>query len=268
MGELSKHAEESREGVLQRVTELNVSRNKIGDNGIACIATALQTYTTMRTLDVSWCDISDVGAESLARALADNGSLLKLYISNNQIVNNGLACIATALQTNYTLKTITVNYKTVTDEGVVLLLSALTTNRSMENLSLDWSSSHPDSTLKEIGECVTKSTLRTLELYIHRPRSPGETPTVEQVKEWLQCVEVGGKELIQSLENIVSFKKFTQLRRIVSFKKFLVYVHKRSDNCDVSGHGYVCQALEAAAAATVNFARTKKGFRHTLFTFE
>ena len=39
MGELSKHAEASREGVLHRVTELNISFNKIGDNGIACIVT-------------------------------------------------------------------------------------------------------------------------------------------------------------------------------------------------------------------------------------
>ena len=91
MGELSKHAEASREGVLHRVTELNISFNKIGDNGIACIVTALQTNTTMRTLRVSWCDLSDVGAESLARALAVNISLQNLSISRNQIGDNGIA---------------------------------------------------------------------------------------------------------------------------------------------------------------------------------
>ena len=45
----------------------------------------------------------------------------------------------------------------------MLLSSALTTNRSMEYLELDWSCTHPDSTLKEIGECVRKSTLRILD---------------------------------------------------------------------------------------------------------
>ena len=62
-----------------------------------------------------------------------------------------------------------------------------------------WSSTHPDSTLKNIGECVSKSTLRKLHLEMNMPAS-GEAPvTEERPKEWLQCVEVGGKELIQSL---------------------------------------------------------------------
>ena len=78
MGELSKHAEASREGVLHGVTELNISVSKIGDKGIAYIATALHTNTTMRTLNVWNCHISNVGAESLARALAVNTSLQEL----------------------------------------------------------------------------------------------------------------------------------------------------------------------------------------------
>ena len=65
MGELSKHAEASREGVLHRVTELDISCNNIRNNEIASIATALQTNTTMRTLNVNGCGISGVGVESL-----------------------------------------------------------------------------------------------------------------------------------------------------------------------------------------------------------
>ena len=195
MGEISKHAEGSRESVLHGVTELNISHNKIGDNGIAYIATALQTNTTM---NVRRCDISEVGAESLARALAINRSLQEMDISRNKIINSGIAHIATALQTNNTLKTLRVGDETVTDEGAVLLSSALS---SMEYLELEWTCTHPDSTLKKIRECVRKSKLRILELHMHRSRPVGEAPTTEQVKEWLQCVEVGGQELIQSLES-------------------------------------------------------------------
>ena len=39
------------------------------------IATALETNTTMRTLDVWDCNISDVGVKSLAKALTVNRSL-------------------------------------------------------------------------------------------------------------------------------------------------------------------------------------------------
>ena len=249
MGELSKHAEASREGVLERVTELSISHNKIGDNGIACIATALQTNTTMRTLYISECDISDMGAKSLARVLAVNRSLHDLSIKNNQIGDNGIAHISTALQTNNTLSTLTVGYESVTDEGAVLLSSALTKNCSMEYLELQWSCSHPDSTLKEIGECVKKSALNTLQLCIHR-RPSGEAPNVEQVKEWLQCVEVGGKELIQSLKD-------SQLQSVYLFW------YTNSSTCDVRG---VCQELKATAEL-VNMARTKKEFSNHIIDF-
>ena len=195
MGELSKHAEASREGILHSVTELKISNNNIRDSGITHIATSLQT--------------------------------------------------------NITLKILFVGDETITDEGAVLLSSALTSNRSMEYLVLEWSSTHPDSTLKEIGECVRKSTLRTLALYILRSQPSDEAPTVEQVKEWLQCVEVGGKELIQSLED-------SQLQSVT------LYWCKRSNTCDIqiSDHEkHSHQALEATAA-TINLARIRKGFSH------
>ena len=47
MGELSKHAEACPAGALHGVTELDISKNKIGDNGMGLIATALQTNTTI-----------------------------------------------------------------------------------------------------------------------------------------------------------------------------------------------------------------------------
>ena len=246
MGELSKHAEASREGVLHRVIILNISNNKIGDNGIAHIATALQTNTTMRTLNVSRCSISKVGCESLTRALDVNRSLQTLHINTNQIGDHGIAHIATALRTNKcnTLKTLTVGDMTVTDEGAVLLSSALTTNHSMEYLELDWSCTHPDSTLKEIGECVRKSTLRILKLRIFRSQPSGAALTVDQVKEWLQCVEVGGKEIIQSLED-------SQLQKVTLFmEKDLNHICKPNIK-------QVRRALKGTAE-TVNSTREKE----------
>ena len=168
MGELSKHAEASREGVLHRVTKLNVSFNEIGDNGIVCIATALETNTTMRKLIVCNCNISDVGVKSLAKALTVNRSLHELNMNSNNIGDNGMIQIATALQTNNTLKDLYIfnNSKTRITDKAVLLLSSAIRNRSMECLSLNWSSAHPDNALKEIGESARRSKLRYLRLKI------------------------------------------------------------------------------------------------------
>ena len=100
MGELSKHAEACPAGALHGMTELDISGNKIGDNGIARIATALQT--------------------------------------------------------NIILKAITIGEDTTTDEEASSLAAALTAISSMEHLKLIWSSTHPDRTLKKIGDCVRK----------------------------------------------------------------------------------------------------------------
>ena len=254
MGELSKHAEASREGVLHRVTELGISYNKIGDNGIAYIATALETNTTMRILNVSSCDISDVGAESLAKALTVNRSLHELNMDDNYIGDNGMIQIATALQINNTLKDLSiVNYNNkmrITDKGVLSLSSAIR-NCSVECLKLDWSSAHPDNTLKDIGASVRRSKLRDLQLKI-QPIPPSYAGTVEKAKVWLRCVEVGGKYLIQSQED--------SPLQILHLTIQDIMPHKPDIKVE-----QVYQALEVTAE-TVNTARQEKGLPHIEFT--
>ena len=199
MGELSKHTEACPAGALHGVTELDISCNDIGDKAIALISTALQTNTTMTKHIITKCNMSDDGAESLARALTVNKTLQELNVSYNNISDTGIAHISTALRTNNTLKKLLIGEKTATDEGALSLAAALTANSSLECLDLYWSSPHPDSTLKNIGKCASKSTLRILILKMNMPAS-GEAPvTEERAKEWLQYVEMGGKELIQSL---------------------------------------------------------------------
>ena len=138
MVELSKHAEACQTGALHGVTELNIENNKIGDNGIAHVATALQTNTTMTELDISQCSISDEGAESLARAFAVNRSLQELDMSCNKIGDKGIAHIATALQTNTTMTKLDISQCSISDEGAESLARALAVNRSLQELDMSW----------------------------------------------------------------------------------------------------------------------------------
>ena len=250
MGELSKHAEACPAGALHGVTELNIYGNNIGDKGIALISTALQKNTTMTKLAISACYMSDDGAESLARALTVNKTLQELYVRYNNISDTGIAHIATALRTNNTLKLLWIGEETATDEGALSLAAALTANSSMQNLELHcWSSTHPDSTLKNIGECVSKSTLRILHLEMDM-RASGEAPvTEERAKEWLQCVEVGGKELIQSLVD----SHLENLYLILYYDNYSKFEKLHVHQLDQSR-----QALKTTAA-TVNTTRRQKG---------
>ena len=248
-GELSKHAEACPAGALHGVTELNISRNNIGDKGIALIS--LQTNTTMTKLDITECNISDDGAESLARALTVNKTLQELHVRYNiiNISDTGIAHITTTLRKNNILKKLVIGGESATDEGALSLAAALTANTSMEYLDLHWSSTHPDSTLKNIVECVSKSTLRTLRLQMKMPAS-GEAPvTEERAKEWLQCVGMGGKELIRSLVD----SHLEDLYFYLKYKTCSYFKEHHSHQLDQSS-----QALKTTAA-TVNTTRRQKG---------
>ena len=246
MGELSKHAEVCREGVFHGVTELSINFNNIGDKGIAYIATALHTNTTMRKLNVNGCHISNVGAESIARALAVNTSLQELNMGSNNIGYNGVCELTTALQTNTTLKELSFDHchNWMTDQEVMLLSSAIR-HFSMERLILNWSCTDPGNTLKEIGESVGRSKLRELTMIIWLIPSSQVKPDMKKAREWAESLEIGGKDLIQSQEN--SLLQTIQL---------IIY-HNDSDNKPLLEQ--VQQTLKVTAA-TVNTARQQKGF--------
>ena len=81
---------------------------------------------------------------------------------------------------------------------------------------------------------------------------PSYAGTVEKAKEWLQCVEVGGKNLIQSQEDSQLQTLYLVIHYIMSESDIELYVEQ------------VRQALEATAA-TVNTARQEKGLPHIEF---
>ena len=223
--------------------KLYISGNKIGDNGVTSIATALQTNTTMTVLGISACNMSEEGAESLARALAISRSLQVLLMHYNDISDNGIAHIATALQTNNTLKTLAIGGETITDEGALSLAAALTANSSMKVLTLYWSSAHPDSTLKKIGECVSKSTLEELELIMNIP-SGEEACSLEE----------GGKELVQFLED-----SHLQILHLKLY--YIAYSYLQSHQLDQLHRAF------DTTAAKVNMARAQKGLPEIEFWF-
>ena len=329
MGELSRHAEACPAGALHGVTELDISNNLIGDNGIALISTALQTNTSMTILNISTCNMSGDGAESLARALTANKTLQKLYVSWNNIGDNGVALISTALQTNTTMTTLNisgynmsddgaeslaraltvnktlqeldVSYNNIGDTGIALIATALrtkntlkilsiggetatdddaeslaavlTANSYMKDLELHWSSKHPDSTLRNIGVCVSKSTLRKLHLEMKMPVS-GEAPvTEERAKEWLQYVELGGKELILSLEDShledLHLMLYYETHSYFKDKEHHSHHHHHQPDDDDKEHHQLNRSRQGlkTTAATVNTTRIQKGLPeiHTIF---
>ena len=141
-------------------------------------------------------------------------SVETLKVTGNEYTDTGIAYITRALISNSTLKTLHVGNESVTDMGLVPLLEALPRLHSLKNLRLFWTLSHPDESLKMIGECVGRSTIEQLSLYIFPPSLQSE----EAVKEWVQSIVVGGNSLIRCLKSCpVAYLTIYVFLRSISF---------------------------------------------------
>ena len=156
-------------------------------------------------LDISICSIDDqclgmlLGISTEHAETSSTSGVLEsvetLEVQGNKYTDTGIAYISRALISNNTLKTLWVGTESVTDMGLVPLLEALPRQRSLKELTLHWTLSHPGETLKMIGECVGRSTMEKIVLFLYPPSLQSE----EAVKEWVQGIVVGGNSLIHSL---------------------------------------------------------------------
>ena len=121
-------------------------------------------------------------------------SVEALNVEGNKYTDTGIAYITRALISNNNLKKLYVGNASVTDMGLVPLLEALPRQRSLKDLGLHWTLSHPGESLKMIGECVGRSTMKKIVLFLYPPSLQSE----QAVKEWLQGIVVGGNSLILS----------------------------------------------------------------------
>ena len=170
--------------------------------------------------DISGCSIDDqclgmllgISTEhaetSSTSGVLESVETLKVHFS--QYTDTGIAYIARPLISNKTLKTLYLGTESVTDMGLVPLLEALPRLHSLKSLGLFWTLSHPDETLKMIGECVGRSTVEQLELFLYSPSLQSE----EAVTEWVQSIVVGGNSLVRSLKSC----QVTELTIFVVFR--------------------------------------------------
>ena len=146
-------------------------------------------------------------------------SVETLAVQSNEYTDTGIAYISRALISNSTFKTLSVGNDSVTDMGLVPLLEALPRLHSLKMLVLFCTLSHPDESLKTIGECVRRSTLQQLRLNPFSPSLQSE----EAVAEWVQNIVVGGTSLIHSLKSC----RVTRLTITIIFQNISFPVNRK-----------------------------------------
>ena len=70
------------------MTNLDLSRNDIGDSGAASFSQALESNSSLTNLDLRSNDIGDSGAASLSQALESNSSLSIVFDDSEEEENS------------------------------------------------------------------------------------------------------------------------------------------------------------------------------------
>eukprot|EP01006_Ploeotia_vitrea_P025629 TRINITY_DN58534_c0_g1_i1.p1 TRINITY_DN58534_c0_g1~~TRINITY_DN58534_c0_g1_i1.p1 ORF type:complete len:330 (-),score=148.08 TRINITY_DN58534_c0_g1_i1:80-1069(-) len=115
----------------QTLVEVDLSRNKIGNEGASALAKALAENESVRTLDLGTNKIGDVGATAIAHALAKNETLWRLHLQRNAVQSFGAEALARALKKNASLVALNLRNNELLDDGASELAKGLRVNKGV-----------------------------------------------------------------------------------------------------------------------------------------
>ena len=114
---------------------LNLSGDKLGNEGAIKIAKILTTNYSLHTLNLSECCIRDKGMIEIASSLTTNTSLRTLNLNYNSIGRAG-SHLSIILRNNASLHTLKFNYNYVDNNDAIKIASSLITNTTLQKLCL------------------------------------------------------------------------------------------------------------------------------------
>ncbi|XP_067260689.1 ribonuclease inhibitor-like isoform X2 [Chanodichthys erythropterus] len=118
--------------------ELNLTGNKIGDEGLTLLSDGLKDpHCKLETLRLSYCNITAEGCAALTSALRSNSHLRELDLSDNKIGGEGLTLLSDGLKDLHCkLEKLTLFDCNITTEGCAALTSALRSNSHLREVDL------------------------------------------------------------------------------------------------------------------------------------
>jgi Ran GTPase-activating protein (RanGAP) involved in mRNA processing and transport len=113
---------------------LNLSKNRLGDDGAKSLFLILELSTSLQSLDVSDNGIERPGAQSFGEVLLKTKTLRSVFFSKNAIFNDGCQSIASSLERNKTLTSLELSDSSVSLEGSRAIAKMLLENSTLSRL--------------------------------------------------------------------------------------------------------------------------------------
>ena len=143
------------------VTDINLSKNRLGDDFVVAIAPTLGKCTQLNTLDLEECGLTAASATALVEQLTAGTIVLQdLTLSGNELKDAGVLALL-PLFSKFSFKRVRLAGNGIGDEGVVALAEALA-KTSVEELDLSNNRIGPKGALALKALMESKDTFHTL----------------------------------------------------------------------------------------------------------
>ena len=116
--------------------KLDLSCNKITDDGAVVISDCFRSNCSLQTLILSRNSISYKGAKNISEIIHVNKVIQKLDMSHNNMCDDGAATISECLKTNNTLQELDLSDNWITSEGVKKIAEAIRVNKGLHKLNI------------------------------------------------------------------------------------------------------------------------------------
>jgi len=220
------------------VTQLDLTGNKIGDEGAKALAEVLKTKVVLNEINLGKNNIGNEGAKGIGEALAVNTTLACLDLRDNRVGNEGIKAISRALKVNKTLIQLDMRSNKVGCEGITAISEVLKTNNKLEKLNLSGNKVGVEGA-KAISELLKiNTTLTKLGLLETNLGVEGITIITEGLKfnKTISILEIGS--------NKIGDEGTKTIAGLLKTNNEITQLNLWNDNIGVEGAKYISEALK------------------------
>ena len=168
--------------INKTLRRLNISHNKLSDDGAMAFSECLRTNTTLLEFDMQNINITWKGTNTIAEALKVNNALQKLSISHNNITEYGAIAFSEYLKTNTTLIELDISFNYIACKGVSSIAEAVRGNKTLLKLNISHNLILDDGAIA-FSECLkTNTTLIELNISYNGITCKGASAIAEVLK--------------------------------------------------------------------------------------
>lgn len=121
---------------LSHFVQIDLSTNKIGDDGIEKLSKIIPFLEKLEYLNVSMNQISSNGFNKMFESLKQAKSITELNVSGNSLRDLGMVVVASFLEVSSTIKIINLSYNAIEDKGIELLVEGILKNESLKSINI------------------------------------------------------------------------------------------------------------------------------------